>query len=299
MLAPVFESILDKQTEQDFDLFLRARNLWARLEPRLGIQIDRAGALAVGSAAYLAEVETKIRAMGLPAMRLPRSGLEVVAPGLGPNFTSAILTREDWRIDPSRVMEALIEKACAAGVTFVRQSIQGRDTADYLVVATGASQDFFSLAPELKVMSPIKGQILNFPGLPGPDMVLRGEGAYGLKSAAGLIVGATMEVGRGDFLVDETALTGLRQAAGLMFPDLRGVTSKVRVAVRGATPDGLPLVGPVGDGRVLLAVGARRNGWLLAPLLAETIRDYVMGREPGPLAARLHPARFEANLERS
>jgi glycine oxidase len=40
-------------------------------------------------------------------------------------------------------------------------------------------------------------------------------------------------------------------------------------------------------------VGARRNGWLLAPLVAEMVTACVTGRDPGPYAARFDPARFE------
>ena len=44
---------------------------------------------------------------------------------------------------------------------------------------------------------------------------------------------------------------------------------------------------------VIVAVGARRNGWLLAPLVAQIVAACVMGRDSGPYAARLDPARFE------
>ncbi|MBJ7413414.1 MAG: D-amino-acid oxidase, partial [Phenylobacterium sp.] len=62
--------------------------------------------------------------------------------------------------------------------------------------------------------------------------------------------------------------------------------------VRAATPDGLPMGGPGRAPGVMLAVGPRRNGWLLAPLVAQTIAACVTGRDPGSFAARLDPARF-------
>jgi glycine oxidase len=45
---------------------------------------------------------------------------------------------------------------------------------------------------------------------------------------------------------------------------------------------------------VVLAVGARRNGWLLAPLVAQVVAACVTGRDAGPYAARLDPQRFAA-----
>jgi glycine oxidase len=43
------------------------------------------------------------------------------------------------------------------------------------------------------------------------------------------------------------------------------------VGVRAATPDGLPLVGRSSTPGVWIAAGARRNGWLLAPLIAKVL----------------------------
>jgi glycine oxidase len=63
--------------------------------------------------------------------------------------------------------------------------------------------------------------------------------------------------------------------------------------VRAATPDGLPMVGASSASGVLVAAGARRNGWLLAPLVAQLIAACVTGRDPGPYAAKLDPRRFE------
>ncbi|MDP3173921.1 MAG: D-amino-acid oxidase, partial [Phenylobacterium sp.] len=53
------------------------------------------------------------------------------------------------------------------------------------------------------------------------------------------------------------------------------------------------LVGPAATPGVLIAAGARRNGWLLAPLVARMIAAYAMGDDPGPHAATLHPKRFK------
>ena len=63
--------------------------------------------------------------------------------------------------------------------------------------------------------------------------------------------------------------------------------------VSAATPDGLPMVGWSARPDRLLAVGARRNGWLLAPLVARTIAAYLADEDPGPYAARLDPRRFD------
>ena len=65
--------------------------------------------------------------------------------------------------------------------------------------------------------------------------------------------------------------------------------------MRAATPDGLPLVGPSARAGVWLATGARRNGWLLAPLVARMLAAYLSDRDPGPYAGLLAPRRFAPN----
>ena len=137
-----------------------------------------------------------------------------------------------------------------------------------------------------------EGQILRFPNCRVGGVSLRGEAAYAVPGADGLALGATMEPGRNDTRIDPVALRPLVEAAGRLFPDLVAATFVVSAGVRAATPDGLPMAGPSQAPGVILAVGARRNGWLLAPLVAETVTACVMGGESGPYAARLDPARF-------
>ena len=46
--------------------------------------------------------------------------------------------------------------------------------------------------------------------------------------------------------------------------------------------------------RVTVAGGARRNGWLLAPLVAQMVTAYVTGRDAGRHAPQFDPGRFGA-----
>jgi glycine oxidase len=67
---------------------------------------------------------------------------------------------------------------------------------------------------------------------------------------------------------------------------------QIAAGVRAATPDGLPMAGWSEAPGVALAAGPRRNGWLVAPLVARIVSACVTGRDAGPHAARLDPARF-------
>lgn len=292
MLAPVFEAALDAETAGDLDLLLAARDLWPGLAQRTGVELDRSGTAAVGSENWLAEVQAKLIALGLRAAELPRTMLEDLAPGIAPGL-SASLVREDWRLEPGPALRALRRAAEAAGVVFRREAVRGRGEADWLVVATGAGQSLADLAPELGRLTPIKGQILRFPGRAGGcRFSLRGESAYAVPGVDGLAIGATMEPGVSDTAIDQAALEPLAKAGARLFPDLEGAAFTAAAGVRAATPDGLPMVGLSVAPGVVLAVGARRNGWLLAPLVAEVATACVTGRDSGPYARRLDPGRF-------
>ena len=291
MLAPAFEALLDTEMSGRLDLLLAARNLWPALAAQSGVEVDRSGAVAVGSPAWLAGLRARLDALGLRGTELPRAMLQDLAPGIVPGL-DGLLVREDWRLEPRPALAALRRAAEAAGVGFRSEAARDRGEADWLVVATGADPGLAPVAPELKRLSPIKGQILRFADVRGGRVSLRGEGAYAAPAADGLAVGATMEAGRGDTQIDPTALAPLVEAAGRLFPELAEATFGVSAGVRAATPDGLPMVGFSEAPGVILAVGARRNGWLLAPLVAGIVAACVTGADAGPYAARLDPLRF-------
>ena len=146
---------------------------------------------------------------------------------------------------------------------------------------------------ERDFLNNVVDHILRLSGGPDVGPVIRGDGVYICPDPAGAVVGATMERGVDDQAVDAGRVAALRQAAEALLPELAAFDARAETGVRAATPDGLPMAGPSVKPGVLLAVGARRNGWLLAPLVAQVIAAYVAGDDPGPFAARLDPRRFD------
>lgn len=292
MLAPVFESLLDAGARPHLDLLLAARNLWPALEARIGVRIDRAGAVALGDAAFLARIDAGMRGLGLHPIGLARRTLDALAPGLAAPWREGVLTREDWRIEPLAVLDALRRAAVATGVVFHPRAATGFEGAERLVVASGGARDLAVIAPSLSALTPIKGQILRIRTPMAPGLVLRSADAYLAPTSDGVAVGATMQPGIDDRTIDPVVVEGLRRAAGGLIPGLAEAVFDAAAGVRAATGDGLPLVGQGRHPGVLLAVGARRNGWLLAPLVARLIVACVTEGEAGPYAARLDPARF-------
>jgi glycine oxidase len=165
-----------------------------------------------------------------------------------------------------------------------------------VVIATGwaapALAEPLGLAPGL--VRPIKGHILRLVG-EGTDQlerVTRAPGVYLVPRPDGLVVGATMQPDRADVTIEPEVVEALHQAAAAVFPALAGAkVAEARAGVRGASPDGLPLVGAAGAPGVHLALAPRRNGWLLAPLVARSVAASLLG-EDDPAGGAFRPDRF-------
>jgi glycine oxidase len=280
MLAPAFEAALDPLSEHHFELLKAARDLWPDFAP---VEIAREGAVFVSDAHGVEAVANTLSRMG--AAQRPAS--EELTP-LG-GISSGIFSEEDWRLDPVAALPILRAEAEAAGVTFTGETVRERGAAGVLVLATGHAA---GPAPELAAVSPIKGHILRLDGGPTSGPVIRSEGLYICPASGGAVVGGTMEEGVGDRVIDEGRIKTLQEAAQCVVPALEGVTGTPQAAVRAGTPDGLPMVGWSAEKGVFLTVGARRNGWLLAPLVAQMTAAYLAGEDPGPFADQLDAQRF-------
>jgi glycine oxidase len=308
MLAPAFEAALDPVSANHFPLMRSARDAWPGLMADLGLEaaaLDRSGALrpgCEGDDAFLAGLEARMLAIGADCERLDAAALRRLRPELSSKLIGAIFTPEDWRIEPFvllRALEAAFTRqggrmipAMAALDACGRFVARGEIiAADVVVVASGAGVlAWRDQIPELGVLHPIKGQILRFDAEPRGGPVVRGPQGYVAPQPDGAMVGATMEIGRTDLLADAAAVERLRSGAIDLFPYLHAAPFVARVGVRVATADGLPLVGAARRPGVHLAVGARRNGWLLAPLIARLVLDELAGLK-SPHAESMSPSR--------
>ena len=276
MLAPVAETLFDPLSSGHLALLRRARDLWPAFAAGLDLPILREGVSIEGEADWLATIATRLEALEAP---FERGG-------------DTLFIEEDWRIEARPALAALRDAAQAVGARFERRAFTTDDLPAFstVVLATGPS-GAAGLAPELAALIPIKGQILRADRGPASGPVIRGQGVY-LCPGQSPAIGATMETGRDDLDVDPSATEALRAAAFRLRPELADAVLTTEVGVRATTPDGLPLVGWSRAPGVMLAVGARRNGWLLAPLVADVVAAYLKGDNPGPDAASLDARRF-------
>jgi glycine oxidase len=296
MLAPAFEAALDPVSAGHFELMRAARDAWPEFIAALDLPdtvLDRSGALrAVGAdeEALLADLEAQMQAIGVACQRLDAVSLRRLRPELSPTLVGGVFTPEDWRLDPAALLPTLEAAFGRSGGRRVEGSVtldaSGRFAAngdviaaDTVVVAAGSGAlAWRDLIPELAALYPIKGQILTFDAEPHAGPVVRGAQGYVAPQPGGAMGGATMEVGVADLVTHAAAVEGLRSAAVNLFPHLADARFRARAGVRAATADGLPLVGASRLKGVHLAVGARRNGWLFAPLMARVILDGLAGR---------------------
>jgi glycine oxidase len=295
MIAPAFESALDPVSAGQFGLMADARDLWPAFVEGLGpTGLVRSGALLRGPDAFKAGVWAKLEAEGA---RQEEVGGDLFTP-------------EDWRIEPRLALAAMRQgliqlggevragQIAAVGKGQVRLGDGVILSADAVILACGFGGQ--GLVPELDVLTPIKGQLLRFPEAePQEGPILRGPSGYLAPGMAGPVVGATMEAGRRDLVIDPEATHRLMAEAVRLLPALAAVRAQPFTGIRAATPDGLPLIGSSVIDGVWLAAGARRNGWLFAPLAAEILAAQIMGErhEDGGLgAAAFTPSRFVLSL---
>jgi len=289
MIAPALESLLDDLSPDRSALLKRARDLWPAVAEGHGLKLHRDGADWRGPNAETALA--RLQALGFDAM--PSEG--------------GLTTTDDWRIEVGPALTAL---ARATGVTVVRGRVvrlagEGRrwriEAGDgrvwfssTVVLATGADPAISGLAGSVAAIvervQPIRGQ-LTAVATAAPARMVRAASVYVAPGEGGVVIGATMEPGRRD-LEPDAAESARQVEAGLALLGATGEAGAIRVGIRGATADGLPLAGPSGDPGLHLALAPRRNGWLMGPLVAQVVADAIEGRAPARDAAALDPLRI-------
>jgi glycine oxidase len=303
MLAPAFESLFDEAAAGGFELLAAARDAWPAMADADGVLLARDGALAVGAEGEARAWSARLAQLGARHRILAPAEAARLAPWLKAGLW-AVFSPEDWRLDPRPALVALRQGAQGEGARFLEAPVTGFDgktahlegqppiRADLLVIATGADRGLAAAAPELAALRPVKGQLVRADEPKGGGPAVRAPGVYLCPTADGVILGASMEEGRADTAVDPAIVRDLIARAEAIAPGLGSLSWRPETGVRATTPDGLPLVGLGCAPGVVLAVGARRNGWLLAPLIAGVVLDLVEDRAAGPWAARFDPARL-------
>ena len=111
-----------------------------------------------------------------------------------------------------------------------------------------------------------------------------------------VLVGATVEDAGFEERATAEGVASLLNAGCELVPQLwQASFTEVRVGLRPASPDGLPVVGrSAAVPGLIYAAGHYRNGVLLTPLTAALVSNLVLGRGDDRALALLAPGRFGA-----
>jgi glycine oxidase len=243
-------------------------------------------------AAQLRDLEPSLTTAAVAGALIPDHG--VVLPTSLLNALTAAATRRGASFTTERRVERVVPRAADG---FELQTSRGPLLARRVVVAGGAwsSQLAIDGIPPLPVR-PVRGQLVNLTS-PGPPLrtVLWGPRCYVAPSSDGrLSVGATMEDAGFEERATAAGVRDLLDAATALVPALSQASFLgVRVGLRPAAPDDMPVIGRSGKYRGLFyATGHFRNGILLAPLTGRVVADLVLETcDDAPFAAA-SPQRF-------
>lgn len=291
-----------------------ARELTPRAKAPLGYRRDGSISPALGAEgpAWLDGLEANARQYGIGAERLDAGTVRELEPSLGEDVAGALRFPGDGEIDNRALGPALAAAVVAAGGKIhTRWPVEriedtggrvtlsgpaGRFEAERVVLAAGWKSAALSRdVPEAAALIPVKGQMLSLEPVIALNHCVRAKSVYLSAKPDRIVVGATSEEGASDDRVDPEQTVQLKSRAAALFPALADArVLEAWCGVRPGTPDGLPLIGHSVCEGVVLGLGAYRNGVLLAPAMAEAIRDIVLGQ--GTAEPAFDPQRFVTAL---
>lgn len=306
-----------------------SRRLWDEAAARMPAEVEheRCGTLWVAADdEEMAEAETKrqaYRAQGIEATLVTAEALARAEPRLRPGLAGALEVGGDRVVYPPNAARWLLQRAVEAG-TEVRAGAEVRGVADgrvelasgeclraeHVVVAAGSGSlsllDGHALAGAIV---PRKGHLAITARAPGTCRHQLVELGY-IKSAHGhaaesvafnlqprrtgqVLVGSSRQYGVDHDRV-EPGIMGrmLRRAIEFMPALARVPVLRTWAGFRPATPDGLPLIGPVpGDPRTILAAGHEGLGITTSLGTAALVDALVRGTAPPMSPSPFDPGR--------
>jgi glycine oxidase len=267
------------------------------LFPELVERVERSGIAVeyrehdVLTPALTGEEERRLRRSGA---WLDAAEARAAEPGLSERVRGAARFREA-QVTPIRLVRALARTAAAQGAEIregapvaglsVRsgqlhgvQAAEGQLRADVVVLAAGPwSPALASPAGVALDVRPSRGQLVMMrPRGAAMRTVLAWRGCYLVPKPDGTVVAGSTEEDAGfDDRPTVEGVAGLLQFACQAVPELsQAAVERVWAALRPATPDGRPVIGPApGLPNLIVATGHNRVGILLAPVTAELVAE--------------------------
>ena len=271
-----------------------SRDLWLELAPQLRKRdaFSRCGTLWVAADDEECDAARAMRdtfaARGIAAQWLDRAALHACEPALSPAMVGGLLVEQDSIVYAPTVAEWLLRHSPGAANITVRlgAAVSAVDadsvtlangerlSAGKVVVANGMGAQ--ALVPSLP-LQPKKGHLLitdRYPGLIQHQLLELGyiksaHHASGTSVAFNaqprptgqLLIGSSRQFETTDPIVDMAVLAQMLQRAALYLPALPGLNGiRAWTGFRSASPDGLPLIGPLADAKAGLWVAVGHEG---------------------------------------
>lgn len=233
-------------------------------------------------------------------------------PRLAADVTAGLMIGAHGFVAQEAMTDALARAAVRNGAACLRRGVrrvsradralavdtdEGTIDADRVVVAAGSWSGQLRIDGDGALpIRPVRGQLLRL-DWPHPPLarIVWGPRCYLVpRSDRTLLVGATVEEVGFDERATVAGVRDLMDAACELIPDAwRAGFGAVRVGLRPATPDGLPIIGRSSSNpAVVYATGHYRNGVLLAPVTARLVADLVLDGRQDPILEAFSPARF-------
>jgi glycine oxidase len=285
---------------------------------------NRAGALEIFFGADATEARDRYvnfcRSLNLEVEAISATEARHREPAVASTARAGAFFPAEQTVEPRALMEAALEAARVRGVeihancpvhslSIERDRCTGvvtedeRIAANHVVVAAGCfsrqifgsdSQDGRRLASFLPTR-PVRGQMMSL--LPRDTTLahaVRSSRGYLVPRSNGCIVaGSTLEEAGFDKRTTIKGLQKIHKAAVELVPDLASAEIvESWCGLRPGTPDGLPILGPVGIEGLVLATGHFRNGILLAPVTAQLVKDWITHTEACFPVEPYSPLRF-------
>jgi glycine oxidase len=288
----------------------------AKHQPDIPVPYERTGSLHVAfddeEAAELEVLERRHRERGIQTHLLTGPEARSIEPGLAADCVRALLVPVPGYVSAPDLARGLFAAAASRGASWMTAGVQriardhgtglrvetstGTLTSTHVVLAAG------TWTPQLEIegvpplpIRPVRGQLLHLRWASrAASRIVWGARSYLVPWPDGtMLVGATTE----DVGFDERAtVTGVRDlldaAAEILPAAWQAEFGGVRVGLRPASPDELPIVGPSTRlPGLVYATAHYRNGVLLAPLTADLVVHAIEGGDD-PAFATLSPSRF-------
>lgn len=255
-----------------------------------------------------------LTARDVPAVLLDAVAIRAEEPHLGDGAAGGLLIEQHGFVAAGDLTRALVTSARRHGAQLIEQSRvrriageggdivvetdRGTLTADAVVLAAGswsgeiAVNDVSARLP----VRPVRGQLLYLAWNGTPlRRVTWSRRCYIVPwDDATVLVGATVEEAGFDERATVAGVRDLLDAACEIVPHAWSCGFRgVRVGLRPATPDELPVIGASSHlPNLMYATGHYRNGVLLAPLTAQLVADAMLDNRVDPILEAMSPSRF-------